>query len=113
MKIALEMDHSKHVEMFWALSEMVRGLVQLVELGDSMAVDELDERMKAGAVVRMTFSVGSAGPLGMVFQGIRPDGSAFDLLTIDAPPSLTAFRFKDGHAADHARAACYESQGRR
>jgi hypothetical protein len=93
MKFPLELNNGQHVEMFQCAGDMVRGLAQLVAIRNPVALDELDIRMAAGTVVRLTLSVGSAGPLGLLFQGVRPDGTTFDLVTIDAPPSTAPFRF--------------------
>lgn len=93
MTIALALSHPQHIELFDCFSELVRGLGQLVANGTPGGLEVLDRRLDAGVVVRVSMSVGSAGPLGMLFQGVRPDGSVFDIVTIDAPPSAERFRF--------------------
>ena len=93
MNVALELGHTQHVELFQCAADMVRGLANLMAIKNPEALDELNARMTNGAVVRMMLSVGSAGPLGVLFQGVQLDGSTFDLVTIDAPPSGAPFRF--------------------
>jgi hypothetical protein len=93
MKIALELNHPQHVEMFDSFAGMVRAMGQLVANRTPGALEELDRRLDTGAVVQVSLTVGSAGPLGVLFQGVQPDGSVFDLVTIDAPPSAERFRF--------------------
>jgi hypothetical protein len=90
MNVALTIDHARHVEMFDCIASMIGNLAAL---SNPMSTTELNARMDRGTVFRLTTAVGLAGPLGIMVQGVQPDGSVFDVVNIDAPPRDWPFHF--------------------
>jgi hypothetical protein len=85
--------NDQHVQLFESLKDTVRGLAQLSASHNDAALRGIDRLMTSGAMVRLTFSVGSAGPLSLQLHTVHIDGSAHALMTIDAPPSNASFSF--------------------
>lgn len=92
MSIEIKMSRELHGELFQWLEQLTRSFAQLVTLDKSDALEAIDARMKAGVILELSVSFGSAGALCAILQGRLPDGSVHELITIDAPPSDTPFR---------------------
>lgn len=83
----------QHEALFASLTSMTRGLAQLAAGSNLRVLSELDRLLAQGWVVRVEFSLGSAGPLGLGFVLHSLDGTTSHLMGMDAPPSASAFRF--------------------
>ena len=80
--------------MFGCIADMIGGFAQLGAGRGALSLDELNRQMRAGTVFRLITSVGHAGPLDVLIQGVQIDGSVFDVVHIEAPLRDAPFAFQ-------------------
>jgi hypothetical protein len=90
---AVPIDHRRRVEMFECIADMIGGFAQLGTGRGALSREELNRQMRLGTVFRLTTSVGYAGSLDVLIQGVQLDGSVFDVVRIEAPLREAPFLF--------------------
>ncbi len=93
MSSTVPIDQHRRIEMFQCIAEMIGGFAQLGAGPAALTREELNRQLRAGIVFRMTTSVGYAGSLDVLIQGVRLDGSVFEVVSVEAPLRSAPFQF--------------------